>query len=73
MTPIELRRSSDLATATLQAMRDAAAVADGLAVEPYGGPEPERYRRVFEEWLADLQAPDVRPTIAVMPLRMGSR
>lgn len=61
MTPIELRRSSDLAIAMLQAMRDAAAVVDGVTVPAYEGPEPARYRQIFDEWLADLRAPAIAP------------
>lgn len=71
MTPVELRRSSDRASATLQAMRDAAATADGLTVAPYDGQELETYQRIFDEWLRDLRAPDVQPIAFGVAIRYG--
>jgi hypothetical protein len=70
MTPVEIHRSSDLATATLQAMRDAADAVDGRAVSTYVDLEPERYRAIFAESLADLAAPEVRPPM-VGSMRLG--
>lgn len=72
MTPVELHRSSDLAIATLQAMRDAAAVVDGFAVPAYEGPEPGRYREIFEEWSRDLRAPAIAP-LSLPTIAFGRR
>lgn len=71
MTPIEVHPRSDRATATLQAMRDAATLAEGREVPPYDGPDPDTYQRIRDEWVADLTAPEVRSPVIGMRIRYG--